>query len=177
MNYCKNYRTRTKNKKNYYYCTKQRKIINKEECYKCELVEPREYKKLSSKNNIHKKVEKTGLQSKRSKACDIPDKVKKIVWERDGGKCVVCGCYVNVMPNAHFIPRSKGGLGIEQNIVTLCTEFTPNQCHKKYDNGTKEEHDYIENKIRNYLKSVYPGWKEDDLYYKKEFRAKKKRGN
>ncbi len=178
LNYCKNFRTRTKNKKYYYYCTKQRIIINKETCYGCELVEPREYKKIPIKNKkVHTRVEKSGLHSKRSKACDIPDKVKKIVWERDNHKCVVCGCCVNVMPNAHFIPRSKGGLGIEQNIVTLCTLFTENKCHYKYDNGTKEEHDYIEDKIRNYLRAIYPGWNEKNLYYRKEFESSKKIDN
>lgn len=55
------------------------------------------------------------MKSKRSKATDIPQKVKQAVWERDGGRCVVCGCCRNVMPNAHFISRSKGGLGIEEN--------------------------------------------------------------
>ena len=71
------------------------------------------------------------MKSKRTKATDIPQKVKQAVWERDGGRCVVCGCCRNVMPNAHFIPRSKGGLGIEENIVTLCTNLTENQCHYK----------------------------------------------
>ena len=65
------------------------------------------------------------MKSKRSKATDIPMSVKKKVWERDCGRCVVCGNHCNVMPNAHYIPRSKGGLGIEENIITLCTELTP----------------------------------------------------
>ena len=61
------------------------------------------------------------MKSKRAKALDISKQVKEIVFARDKGKCVVCGNSYNVMPNAHYIPRSKGGLGIEQNIVTLCT--------------------------------------------------------
>ena len=64
------------------------------------------------------------MKTKRSKATDIPMSVKQKVWERDKGMCVVCGNNYNVMPNAHFISRSKGGLGIEQHIVTLCTQFT-----------------------------------------------------
>lgn len=105
------------------------------------------------------------MKSKRSKATDIPMVVKKRVWERDGGKCVICGNTVNVMPNAHFIPRSKGGLGIEQNIVTLCTNFTPNKCHHMYDNSTKrEEYGII---IEEYLKNIYPNWNKEDLVYKK----------
>jgi 5-methylcytosine-specific restriction endonuclease McrA len=105
--------------------------------------------------------------SKRSKATDIPMSVKKKVFERDNGRCVVCGNYCNVMPNAHYISRQKGGLGIEQNIVTLCTELTENKCHRRYDFGTKEERLKIKEKIKEYLQSKYENWNEDDLIYKK----------
>lgn len=107
------------------------------------------------------------MKSKRSKATDISMSVKKKVWERDKGRCVLCGNYCNVMPNAHFIPRSKGGLGIEENIITLCTELTPNKCHRRYDFGTREEREEIKEYLREYLKSKYPNWNEEDLYYKK----------
>lgn len=107
------------------------------------------------------------MKTKRSKATDIPMNVKQKVWERDGGRCIVCGNNYNVMPNAHYISRAKGGLGIEQNVVTLCTTLTKNKCHHKYDNGTKEEHDRIEKIIERYLQSKYPDWKKDDLFYKK----------
>ena len=53
--------------------------------------------------------ERVFMKSKRSKAIDIPMSVKKKVFERDRGRCVVCGNYCNVMPNAHYIARSKGG--------------------------------------------------------------------
>lgn len=107
------------------------------------------------------------MKTKRSKATDISMAVKKKVWERDRGCCVVCGNTYNVMPNAHFISRSKGGLGIEENVVTLCTIMTKNKCHYKYDNGTKEEHEYIYNKIKKYLMSKYDYWNEELLHYKK----------
>lgn len=107
------------------------------------------------------------MKSKRSKATDIPQKVKQAVWERDGGRCVVCGCRRNVMPNAHFISRAKGGLGIEENIVTLCTEFTENQCHRKYDFGSREEKEEIGEKIEAYLKSKYPNWDKEKLTYRR----------
>ncbi len=107
------------------------------------------------------------MKHKRSKATDIPQKVKKAVWERDGGRCVVCGCSYNVMPNAHFISRARGGLGVEKNIVTLCTELTPNKCHHKYDFGTREEREVIEKQIEKYLKSKYPNWNKDDLIYRR----------
>ncbi len=108
------------------------------------------------------------MKSKRSKATDISQSVKQKVWERDNGRCVVCGNNYNVMPNAHYISRAKGGLGIEENVVTLCTNFTKNQCHHKFDNGTREERERIGVIIENYLKSKYPDWDKEKLFYNKE---------
>lgn len=98
-------------------------------------------------------------KSKRSKACDISPAVKAEVRERDGGCCIICGS-PNGAPNAHYIPRSDGGLGIPQNVVTLCPV-----CHHDYDNGGKrQEYGAI---IRNYLKGQYPGWDETKLRFDK----------
>ena len=106
-------------------------------------------------------------KTRRAKALDISPAVKKRVWERDRGRCVVCGSRINVMPNAHFIPRSKGGLGIEENIVTLCTELSENKCHRRFDFGEAEERAAIGALIKDYLQSCYPAWNEKDLVYKK----------
>lgn len=106
-------------------------------------------------------------KSKRAKATDIPQCVKKKVFERDNYSCVVCGNTYNIYPNAHFISRAKGGLGVEENIVTLCTNLTDNKCHYKYDNGTSKEREDIEILIENYLKFFYPSWNKEDLMYRK----------
>ena len=111
------------------------------------------------------------MKTKRSKATDISQKVKQKVWERDNGECVICHNNYNVMPNAHYIPRSKGGLGIEENVFTACTRLTDNDCHYKFDNGTKEEKEKLKKIVSDYLKEKYPNWSEDKLYYNK------KRGN
>lgn len=103
------------------------------------------------------------MKSKRAKAVNISQKVKEAVWERDGHCCVVCGKR-RAMPNAHFIPRSQGGLGIEENIVTLCTM---GGCHYKFDFGTKKERKEIGDKIEAYLKSKYPSWDKSRLVYDK----------
>ena len=103
--------------------------------------------------------------NKRAIACDIPKRVKDKVWERDEGRCIVCGSR-NAAPNAHYISRAHGGLGIEENIVTLCTGFG-NGCHYKFDNGTANERKVIKDMLRMYLQQHYPGWDERDLVYKK----------
>lgn len=102
------------------------------------------------------------MKSKRTKATNISMLVKRKVWERDDGKCVICGNSCNVMPNAHFIRRSKGGLGIEENVFTACTRLTENDCHHKFD-----EYGFGKEKVREYLKSKYPSWNEENLIYKK----------
>lgn len=101
------------------------------------------------------------MKSKRSKACDITKKVKEIVAKRDGGLCIICGN--RGLPNSHYIRRSQGGLGIEQNVVTMCLD-----CHNAYDNGNDTERKkYIKEKTKNYLKSKYKNWNENELIYKK----------
>lgn len=97
-------------------------------------------------------------KSKRAKACDIPLKVKQAVFERDGW-CVFCG-NPNASPNAHYISRSQGGLGIEENVLTLC-----NDCHRRYDQTTDRKQ--MREFFKDYLQSKYEGWSESNLYYKK----------
>ena len=97
--------------------------------------------------------------NKRTKACDISQKTKKIVWERDGHCCILCGTPM-AKPNAHYIPRSDGGLGIEQNVVTLCL-----QCHHDTDQTVKRNDNLA--KIRAYLMGKYEDWDEESLRYKK----------
>ncbi len=96
--------------------------------------------------------------SKRSKACAISPKVKQAVYERDKGRCIICGR--NGIPNAHYIRRSQGGLGIEQNVVTLCQT-----CHHRFDNGDKRKE--IGAVIADYLKRQYPGWDKEDVIFRK----------
>ena len=90
--------------------------------------------------------------NKRTKALQIPPKVKARVWERDGQCCVYCGSQ-NAAPCAHYIARSHGGLGIEENILTLCQN-----CHRKYDQSTRRNEMRIF--FRDYLQSKYPEWDE-----------------
>lgn len=100
------------------------------------------------------------MKTKRAKACNISQAVKIKVWERDKEQCIICHSPY-AMPNAHFIPRSKGGLGIEENIVTLCQN-----CHHKFDNTSRRL--IYREYIKNYLRGKYGAeWNEEKLIYKK----------
>ena len=106
---------------------------------------------------------------KDTKARSIPMAVKKAVAERDSIDgwpcCVICGRPApyeapTAFSCAHFISRAQGGMGIEENTATLCTE-----CHRRYDQTTERE--TIREYLREYLMSKYDGWDEQNLYYRK----------
>ena len=81
------------------------------------------------------------------------------MWERDNHRCILCGSY-NAAPVAHYISRAQGGLGIEQNIVTLC-----DKCHRDYDQTALRR--LYRTQIRQYLFRQYTDWDESKLFYKK----------
>lgn len=99
---------------------------------------------------------------KQTEACNITPKVKAIVHERDNGMCIIPNCGKRGQPNAHYIARSHGGLGIEENIVSLCHEH-----HNEYDNGTGRYRVVLEEEIESYLRSKYEGWDRSKLIYDK----------
>lgn len=101
------------------------------------------------------------MKHKRTKAVDITFETKEKVWNRDDNQCIFCLKYVPVdCANAHYIKRSQGGLGIEQNVFTACYE-----CHYQEDFGQKQD-EYRE-RARRHLQNKYENWDEKDLYYDK----------
>ena len=95
----------------------------------------------------------------RTRRLDISPRVKEEVWERDGGRCILCGTS-EAAPNAHYIARSQGGLGIARNIVTLC-----GRCHDRYDNSPDRAE--LRAVLAEHLKTWYPDWNEQNLIYRK----------
>jgi hypothetical protein len=49
----------------------------------------------------------------------IPDDVKQLVWQRDGGRCSNCGSQQRLEFD-HIIPVAKGGSNTARNIQLLC---------------------------------------------------------
>lgn len=98
------------------------------------------------------------MPGRRTKSLMIPKAVKDKVYERDGGCCIFCGS--PGLPEAHYISRAHGGLGIEENVVTACR-----RCHDLMDNST--ERPVMLAHAREYLKSQYLYWNEKNLIYRK----------
>ena len=95
---------------------------------------------------------------KRTKAVAITKEVRETVERRDGGCCIFCGH--TGRGEAHYIGRAQGGLGVEENIVTVC-RF----CHGEMDNGKNTK--IYKEKARDYLMRHYPDWDEKKLIYSK----------
>jgi 5-methylcytosine-specific restriction endonuclease McrA len=98
------------------------------------------------------------MKSKRTKACEITPQVREAVEKRDNHCCIFCGRYGR--GEGHYINRSQGGLGIEENIVTVCRE-----CHRQMDNGLNTQ--IYREKAEKYLKSIYPNWDKSKLVFNK----------
>ena len=149
---CKYQRIRSKKYQKYFYCNHPdiKSEIDKDDCDKCKLKGYKEIKPIK------------GKKKDRTKATDIQQGVKQIVWERDNHQCIFCHKNVPMdNANAHFIKRSQGGLGIPENIVTLCSK-----CHYEEDFGKDSK--VYEYSIENYLRNYYgESWNKEKLIYKK----------
>lgn len=104
---------------------------------------------------------------KRVDALAISQAVKAAVAERDSidGRpcCIWCGRPAPAplaYSNAHYISRAHGGLGIEENILTLCPD-----CHRLYDQTAAREN--MRPILRRYLRERYPDWDENKLTFEK----------
>lgn len=97
-----------------------------------------------------------------SKACEFSPEARKEIIERDGG-CIFC----KIDPKErtgfqimHYIPRSRGGLGIPQNGAVGCLIH-----HQMLDNGADGK--FMRQYFKTYLEAIYGHLDEDDLIYKK----------
>lgn len=96
--------------------------------------------------------------NKRTKALSISKAVKESVYRRDRGMCILCGR--PGLPEAHYISRAKGGLGIEQNIVTLCRN-----CHYELDQTTRRRE--LLKSVKEHLDIWYLDFTDDERIYRK----------
>jgi 5-methylcytosine-specific restriction endonuclease McrA len=96
----------------------------------------------------------------RTKQTDIGEKTRATVHDRDRRRCVYCGRVNKPIELAHYISRAQGGLGIPQNLISLCMD-----CHGEYDGERRRK---MQGYLAGYLQAAYPGWNESGLVYRKE---------
>lgn len=93
---------------------------------------------------------------------EISPKVRRIVLERDSQWgcpcCIYCGSPYHI-EIAHYVSRGRGGYGIPQNLVCLCSH-----CHRNLDNGSDIEYMRdIKRRVESYLREHYEDWDEMEL--------------
>lgn len=108
---------------------------------------------------------------KRTKATAISAKVRARIRERDGG-CIFCKMQdIREQPDKaayalgrleimHFVNRSQGGLGIEENLAVGCTYH-----HSIMDNSAGGYK--LRERMEEYLRGIYPNWDETQKTYSK----------
>lgn len=111
------------------------------------------------------------MPSKRAKAVEFPPKVRKAIKARDNG-CIFCQMEyhmekatwqgLSTFSIMHFIPRSDGGLGIEENGAEGCQYH-----HDMLDNGHEGYRAEMMELFEEYLISCYPDWDKSKLKYNK----------
>lgn len=98
--------------------------------------------------------------SNRQKKTDIDSRTRQEVHRRDGYRCVYCGRTDKPIELAHYISRSQGGLGVPQNLISLCID-----CHRYYDGNYRND---MKGFFTEYLKSAYADWSEDKIIFTKD---------
>lgn len=98
--------------------------------------------------------------------------VRERIFLRDGEECLFCrlnyhmecksSMLLQIADTMHFINKSQGGLGIEENGVTGCRYH-----HGLLDNGNKGLREEMLNIMEEHLKNHYPDWDRKKLAYNK----------
>ena len=108
---------------------------------------------------------------KQTRRHDFTPLIRKRIEERDMG-CIFCRMNYHMPQNdyfatntfsiMHYIPRSQGGLGIEQNAAVGCIYH-----HNLMDNGNNDLPKEILGMMKASLKQLYPDLNEGNLTYNK----------
>lgn len=101
----------------------------------------------------------TRYKSKRSNATNVTYETRVKIIERDNRNCIFCGTG-HGLTAAHYISRGQGGLGIEQNVASVCM-----RCHQLLDHSTNRH--VMLKRFRMYLDRFYPDFTDFDRTYRK----------
>ena len=90
----------------------------------------------------------------------ISPRTRARVMDRDGRQCVIC-LRTDSLQCAHVVRRSRGGKGVETNLVMLCQD-----CHRELD-FDPEKSKVLHKMIVDYLTDIYGEWDEKDQIFSK----------
>lgn len=109
-------------------------------------------------------------KSKRTRATEFGKCARANIKARDGG-CIFCKMKYKMPPEGtygldqfqimHYVPRSQGGRGIQENGAVGCIYH-----HNLLDNGKNTRKEMLQ-MFEEYLKSKYPFWDKKNLFYRK----------
>ena len=113
------------------------------------------------------------MKKKRTKATAIKTETAEKVADRDHYRCIFCdqgycpdgpgaGFGKTIKEIMHFIPRSQGGKGIEENLAVGCHFH-----HHMMDNGKDGRRAEMLEIFETHLRFHYKGWNREKLIYKK----------
>lgn len=110
--------------------------------------------------------------NKRTKKLQFSANIMKRITERDQDQCIFCArsyhmeCkdpfLYRIREHMHYINKSAGGLGIEENGALGCKYH-----HMLLDNGNKGLREEMLGIFKDHLKAHYPEWDEEKLRYRK----------
>lgn len=113
-----------------------------------------------------------GKRSKRSRACEFSASARIKIYNRQRNECLFClmnyemqkaePYELSIHEIMHVVPRSHGGLGIEQNGVMGCKYH-----HMMMDNGSDGHREEMLEICREYLKRCYPDYDFNQATYTK----------
>ena len=66
----------------------------------------------------------------------VSARLRSMILERDGMKCVLCGRMAKdgvVLHVDHIVPRAQGGKSVEENLATLCQDCNLGKGARKMD--------------------------------------------
>ena len=108
---------------------------------------------------------------KRARKAEFPPKERRAIENRDEC-CIFCKMEYhmekatwmdcNVLSIMHYIPRSRGGLGVERNAALGCYYH-----HTMLDNGNTGRREEMLGLFKDYLMQQYEDWNEEELTYDK----------
>lgn len=113
MNSCVNLRVRSKKGIKYFFCVRRKAEIEQKECFSCL---NREFKKVA------KMSVKTRLKPISKKRVCVSKKTYNEVYERDNGRCRLCGKNIIELHHIYYRSERKDLIDEPSNCIMLCNE-------------------------------------------------------